>query len=92
LQTVGSSKHRPSMVIGFAAESENLIDFGKQKLVAKNCNLIIANNIENGSIFGSNNTDAYFIEKNKHINLGKISKQELAFYLAQKILSHFETL
>ena len=51
----------------------------------------IANNIENGSIFGSNNTDACFVEKNKHTNLGKISKQQLAFYLAQKILSHFET-
>ena len=92
LQTVGLSKNRPKMIIGFAAESENLIDFGKQKLVTKNCNLIIANNIENGSIFGSNNTDACFIEKNKHTNLGKISKQELAFYLAQKILSNFEML
>jgi len=92
LQTVGFAQNRPKMVIGFAAESKNLLDFGKQKLINKNCDLIIANNIENGSIFGSNNTDACFVEKNKHTNLGKISKQQLAFYLAQKILSHFETL
>ncbi len=92
LQTVGLAKNRPEMVIGFAAENENLLDFAKQKLIAKNCNLIVANNIDNGNIFGSNNTCAFFVTANENIKLDKISKQQLAFELTQKILSHFETL
>jgi phosphopantothenoylcysteine decarboxylase/phosphopantothenate--cysteine ligase len=92
LQIIGSAKNRPEMIIGFAAESENILEFAKQKLITKNCNLIVANNIENGNIFGCNNTDAFFVTKEGNQKLGKITKQQLAIYLAQKILSHFETL
>ena len=92
LHTVGWADNRPAMVIGFAAESENLVEFAKQKLVAKNCNLVVANDIDDGNIFGCNNTDAVFIAKEEQQKLGKISKQQLAICLAQKILAHFEKL
>jgi hypothetical protein len=52
--------------------------------------LIIANDIESGKIFGSELTHAYFVEKNKTDDLGKISKVELAKRLAKKLLSHPE--
>jgi phosphopantothenoylcysteine decarboxylase/phosphopantothenate--cysteine ligase len=92
LHTVGWAKNRPALVVGFAAESENLVEFATQKLVTKNCNLIVANDIDNGNIFGCNNTDAVFIAKEEQQKLGKISKQQLAICLAQKILAHFEKL
>jgi phosphopantothenoylcysteine decarboxylase/phosphopantothenate--cysteine ligase len=85
LQFVGSAKKRPQLVIGFAAEGYDLQKYAKEKLVKKNCDLIVANEIEGGKIFGADETKAYFIDKKGSANLGKISKKELAQSLAQKI-------
>jgi phosphopantothenoylcysteine decarboxylase/phosphopantothenate--cysteine ligase len=83
---VGNAKSRPKMIIGFAAESEKLEEFGLQKLQKKNCDLIVANNIENGAIFGSNQTSGIFIEAKKTEKFSQISKDELAKILAEKII------
>lgn len=89
LEFVGTSKSRPSLVIGFAAESQNLEKFAKEKLQKKNCDLVVANDIESGKIFGSDQTDAIFVTKNKVEKLGKISKEKLASLLAEKIIKFF---
>ncbi|MDX2083219.1 MAG: bifunctional phosphopantothenoylcysteine decarboxylase/phosphopantothenate--cysteine ligase CoaBC [Rickettsiales bacterium] len=90
LEFVGKNKKRPKLVIGFAAESENLEKYAKEKLTKKNCDLIVANDIEDGKIFGSSQTKAFFVSKKKTENLGKISKEKLAQLLAQKIGKFFE--
>ena len=74
LEFVGTSKKRPNLVIGFAAESENLQKYAKEKLLKKNCDLIVANDVEAGKIFGSDQTKVFLVSKNKSENLGKISK------------------
>ena len=86
LQFVGTSKQRPKLVIGFAAESENLKKYAGEKLKKKNCDLVVANDIEAGKIFGSNFTKAFFVTAKKTEDLGKISKSELAKLLAEKII------
>lgn len=86
LEFVGTSKQRPKLVIGFAAESENLEKHAKDKLQKKNCDLVVANDVEAGKIFGSNQTKVFLISKNKSENLGRISKAELAKILAGKII------
>ena len=40
-----NNKHRPSLVIGFAAETENLNKNAFSKLIQKNCDLIIVNDV-----------------------------------------------
>jgi phosphopantothenoylcysteine decarboxylase/phosphopantothenate--cysteine ligase len=85
LDFVGHAKNRPTLVIGFAAESENLLKNAQEKLQKKNCDLIIANDIENGAIFGASASKAYLVEKNSTQELGKITKNELAKIIAQKI-------
>ena len=85
LDFVGHAKNRPALVIGFAAESENLLQNAQEKLQKKNCDLIIANDIENGAIFGAAASKAYLIEKNSTKDLGKITKHELAKKIADKI-------
>lgn len=89
LQFVGTSKQRPKLVIGFAAEGKDLEKYAKEKLTKKNCDLIVANDIEDGKIFGSDQTKAIFVSKNKSEKLGTISKAELAKLLAQKIVKFF---
>jgi len=48
ISAVASRKHRP-YVVGFAAETENLIDNAKQKLVDKNLDMIVANDVSKNS-------------------------------------------
>ena len=87
LNFVGHAKNRPALVIGFAAESENLEKNATEKLLKKNCNLVVANDIESGAIFGSSQTKVIFVEKKKTQKFGKISKAELAKLLSEKIVS-----
>ncbi len=86
LEFVGTAPNRPALVIGFCAESENLLENAKQKLLNKNCDLIVANDIENGKIFGSDFTSAFFVEKTSHSPLFKGTKTQLAKNLADIII------
>lgn len=85
LDFVGHHKLRPNLVIGFAAESGDLKKYAAEKLKKKNCDLVVANDIENGNIFGSSETKAYFVSKNNFEDLGKISKTKLAQLLAEYV-------
>ena len=90
LKTIGNSKDRPKIVIGFAAESDNLIENAHKKLKEKNCDLIIANNIENGQIFGSNYNKISIISKNKHEDFDKMTKAQVAILLAERLVKIIE--
>jgi len=57
------SENRPKILVGFAAETENLIENAKVKLQQRNIDIIIANNISDGAIFGSKKTSAQIIAK-----------------------------
>ncbi|MBM3579430.1 MAG: bifunctional phosphopantothenoylcysteine decarboxylase/phosphopantothenate--cysteine ligase CoaBC [Alphaproteobacteria bacterium] len=85
LYEVGHAQNRPKLVIGFAAEGHDLEKYAREKLQKKNCDLIVANDVEEGEIFGADETRALLISKNKTENLGKILKSELAKILAKKI-------
>ena len=54
------------IIIGFAAETsgirEDLIALGSGKLTAKGADAIVVNDVSNGEIFGSENTEVLFIE------------------------------
>jgi phosphopantothenoylcysteine decarboxylase/phosphopantothenate--cysteine ligase len=85
LHFVGTSKQRPQLVIGFAAESSNLKKYALEKLQKKNCDLVVGNDIEEGKIFGNSQTKAIFVNKKKTEDLGRMSKVELANLLAEKV-------
>ncbi|MFM8608756.1 MAG: bifunctional phosphopantothenoylcysteine decarboxylase/phosphopantothenate--cysteine ligase CoaBC [Hyphomicrobiales bacterium] len=44
----GMKKGRPELVVGFAAETHNVVNYAKAKLAAKGCDLIIANDVSTG--------------------------------------------
>ena len=90
LQFVGTSKSRLELVIGFAAESSDLEKYAKEKLRSKGCDLIVANDIKTGKIFGSDFTEGFFVTAKKSEKFEKISKAELAKLLAQKIVKFFQ--
>jgi phosphopantothenoylcysteine decarboxylase/phosphopantothenate--cysteine ligase len=89
LDFVANHKKRPELVIGFAAESENLEKNATEKLLKKNCDLVIGNAIDQGKIFGNSQSEAIFVEANKTEKLGKISKANLAKLISEKIVNFF---
>ncbi len=85
------NKYRPKLVIGFAAETDDLIDNAKIKLKQKRCDWIIVNDITNRTIgFNSNNNEVSIIKKNNSIEkITKREKAEVASILVHKIIKNF---
>ena len=80
LKQLGSLKKEGQIVIGFAAETHQVIEFAKQKLVKKNADFIIANDVSDQSIgFGADMHQVTILSKTgEEILLPKVSKQLLA--------------
>ena len=80
--------HRPQLVVGFSAETENLIKNSKEKLKKKNSDIIIANDVSKKDIgFNKDFNEVSIIEKNgKIINIKKNKKSFIASIIAEKIL------
>ena len=86
------SKHnslRPKIVIGFAAETNNLIKNSKIKLAEKNCDWIIANDVSNPSIgFESDFNEVSIFYKNmSNEKLTKMKKSLLADKIVRRVIS-----
>ena len=78
-----SNKHRPKLVVGFSAETENLNKNSILKMKNKNCDLIIANDVsEKSSGFNSDYNKVSIIDNNGNIQMIKKSKKS---YIASKI-------
>ncbi len=73
-----NNKHRPNLVVGFAAETGS-ISFAKKKLKTKKCDIIIYNKInKQNQVFGSEYNKISIITKNKSTSLKKMSKVNCA--------------
>ena len=86
------SKHnslRPKLVIGFAAETNNLIENSKLKLSEKNCDWIIANDVSDSSIgFESDFNEVSIFYKNMNDEkLQKMKKSLLAEEIVKRVVS-----
>ena len=82
---------RPKLVIGFAAETNNIEENSRKKLMEKNCDWIIANDISNKSIgFDSDFNEVTILYKNKKINDEKLymkKKSEIADEIIDRVVS-----
>lgn len=82
---------RPKLVVGFAAETNDIIKFAKDKLEKKHCDWIIANDVSDKSIgFNSHNNEVSIVQKGNDIEkITKRDKAEVASILVKKILKKF---
>jgi phosphopantothenoylcysteine decarboxylase/phosphopantothenate--cysteine ligase len=83
-----NNKLRPKILVGFSAETENLIENSKNKLNNKYCDMIIANDVsKKDSGFNVDYNKISIIEKNGKIeNLPKNKKSYIASKIAKKII------
>jgi phosphopantothenoylcysteine decarboxylase/phosphopantothenate--cysteine ligase len=89
LKTISNHKKRPKLVIGFAAETENLLKNASEKRKRKGCDWIIANDVSAGKVFDSESNEVVIITDAKPEYLPLMSKQEVAKKLVEKIIGQF---
>ena len=86
-----NNKLRPKMLVGFSAETENLVINSVKKLNHKYCDIIIANDVsKKGTGFNVDYNKVSIIEKNGKIeNLPKNKKSYIASKIVKKIIDEF---
>jgi len=86
LKLIGQRKREGQVVVGFAAETDNLIENAKDKLKRKNLDLIVANLVSDG-VFGSSKTRVSILDKGGNVLEAEGSKEEVALEILKRISS-----
>ena len=87
LKSVGHLKnHRPALVVGFAAETENVVENARKKLTAKNADIIIANDVsDEGGVMGGRDNTVHLVGPDNVEDWDKMPKQDVA----TRLMNHF---
>ena len=85
LRTVSNKrKHRPGLVIGFAAETNDVEDHAAAKLKRKGCDWIVANDVS-GDVMGGTENEIALVTRGGIDRWPRMGKDDVARRLAQKI-------
>lgn len=82
------TQNRP-FVVGFAAETQNVADYAKDKLQRKNLDLICANDVSGGQVFGQDQNTLHLFWQNGEKILPLAEKGKLAEKLVDEIVEHY---
>ncbi|KQY40659.1 bifunctional phosphopantothenoylcysteine decarboxylase/phosphopantothenate--cysteine ligase CoaBC [Rhizobium sp. Root483D2] len=90
LKTIGHHAKRPDLVIGFAAETQNVAENGRSKLERKGADYILANDVSpHTGIMGGDRNTVKVIGKSGDEDWPEMDKQAVAERLGALIASHF---
>jgi phosphopantothenoylcysteine decarboxylase/phosphopantothenate--cysteine ligase len=90
LRTLSQAENRrPGLVVGFAAETEKVVEYAVEKRQRKGCDWILANDVspETGTFGGASNV-IHFVHEDGVEDWPRMTKQEVAERLAQRIAAH----
>ncbi|MDA7545348.1 bifunctional phosphopantothenoylcysteine decarboxylase/phosphopantothenate--cysteine ligase CoaBC [Alphaproteobacteria bacterium] len=85
ISEIANSKPKPKLIIGFSAETENVVENARDKLKTKNIDLIIANDVSNNKVFGKDSNKVYVIDKKECEEWPEQNKKSVAFKIADRI-------
>lgn len=89
LATIGHHAQRPHLVIGFAAETQNVIENARKKLDKKGADWIVANNVsfaeDGSSVMGGDHNQVLVVSRDGVDEWPLLDKDEVAQRLAEKI-------
>jgi len=88
LAELGSKKHKQQVLIGFAMETQDLERYAQEKVINKNLDLIIANDLtKEGAGFAGDTNIVKMIDKAGHIeDIPKMTKEQLAHKILDRAL------
>jgi phosphopantothenoylcysteine decarboxylase/phosphopantothenate--cysteine ligase len=80
LATVANLKaSRPNLVVGFAAETQQVLQYAREKLARKNCDFIVANAVgPRGEVFGAHDNQVHIVTRDNVISWPQMSKDMVA--------------
>ena len=86
-----NNRFKPKLLVGFSAETENLLKNSIEKMREKYCDIIIANDVSNKEIgFNSEFNEVIVIDRNGETQkIKKNSKKFVASIIAKKIVNSF---
>ena len=91
LKTLGRNKRAGQVMVGFAAETENIVANAKKKLDTKNLDFIVANDVtQEGAGFAADTNIVTFIHRNGQVkSLPKMAKREVAVAILDQVVELF---
>lgn len=92
IATVAHLNENRPFVVGFAAETQNVADYAKDKLQRKNLDLICANDVSGGQVFGQDQNTLHLFWQNGEKILPLAEKGKLAEKLVDEIVEHYRHL
>ena len=84
LASLATHKHRPRLLIGFAAETEKIVDHAQTKLTKKGCDWIVANDVS-GDVMGGENNAFHIVTKDGVDSWPESPKDVIARKLMEKV-------
>ena len=87
LATMGNKKRSGQYVIGFAAETENVVENARKKLENKHADMIVGNQVGESKGFGADDNEAVLVTKDGESHLESMSKRALADRIFDAVLS-----
>lgn len=87
LHNLSTGSSRPRLVVGFAAETENLLQNAKEKLARKKCDWILANDVSQNA-FGSDENHVYLVTNQTTDEWPESSKRDIARKLVTAITEY----
>ncbi|MBV7257342.1 bifunctional phosphopantothenoylcysteine decarboxylase/phosphopantothenate--cysteine ligase CoaBC [Pacificimonas sp. WHA3] len=88
LAALGAHSRRPELLIGFAAETEKIVEHAQAKLARKGCDWIIANDVS-GDVMGGGDNRVHLISADGVEDWPDMSKEDVARRLAGRIAERF---
>ena len=75
----GRAAARPQLVVGFAAETDRVIEYAKGKLAKKRCDLGVANDVSPaGGVMGGDENTVHLVDANGVVSWPQLRKDEVA--------------
>ena len=84
LASLAAHKNRPRLLIGFAAETEKIVEHAQAKLAKKGCDWIIANDVS-GDVMGGENNAFHIVTKDGVDSWNESPKDVMARKLMEKV-------
>ena len=82
---------RPKLVVGFAAETENVVANAQAKRVRKNCDWILANDVSPATgVFGGDQNTIHLVDAQGTEDWPSLTKRDVGERLAQRIAAFFK--
>lgn len=90
LATLAAGKRPDQYVVGFAAETNDVLMNAHAKLQKKNADMIVANQVGDGLAFGTDNNEVWLVTEGDEVLLPLMSKRAVAERLVEVVAAHLD--